>query len=88
MRIEEDGAQIRLWNSKQISGWDVEGSEILSEQEIQEETIMLGLRTDKGISGSLLEGRDCSLLETLPNGNYRIPENRLFVADDIISDLI
>jgi oxygen-independent coproporphyrinogen-3 oxidase len=88
LRIGEDGTQIRSWNSKQISGWSVKGSEILSEQEIREETIMLGLRTDGGISGSLLGDCDCSLLEALLNGNYRIPENRLFVADDIISSLI
>lgn len=86
LRISEDGRQIRSWNSKQISGWSIEGSEILSKQEIREETIMLGLRTDSGVSGSLLG--DCSLLEALPDGNYRIPESSLFIADDIIAALI
>ena len=48
LRICPDGRQVRSWNSKSISGWTVEGSEILTPEEIREEEIMLLSRTDKG----------------------------------------
>ena len=50
---ENDGApgpgqQIRKWNSKRTSGWAEEGREVLSPEEIREETVMLLARTDRG----------------------------------------
>ena len=50
---ENDGApgpeqQIRKWNSKRTTGWAEEGREMLSPEEIREETVMLLARTDRG----------------------------------------
>lgn len=88
LSIAKDGVQTRSWNSRALCGWGVEGSETLSPQEIREESIMLGLRTDAGVDGSMLEGRDISPLEALPNGHFRIPESSFFIADEIISGLL
>ena len=63
-------ANCRSWNSEELSGWSAT-SEVLTEEEIREEKIMLGLRTAEGIPGY-----------------GRIPEDRWFTADDIISSLI
>jgi len=65
--------EIRSWNSQTLSGW-TSSSETLTLEEIREERIMLGLRTDKGAE---VEGR-----------HIVIPEKDWFIADDIISDLI
>lgn len=45
--------QIRMWNSATLSGWTA-GSEILTDEEIREEEIMLGLRTLEGWNGRRL----------------------------------
>ena len=50
---ENDGApgpeqQIRKWNSERTTGWAEEGREVLSPEEIREETVMLLARTDRG----------------------------------------
>ena len=50
---ENDGApgpeqQIRKWNSKRTTGWAEDGREVLSPEEIREETVMLLARTDRG----------------------------------------
>jgi hypothetical protein len=59
---------------------------------------MLGLRTAEGVSADYLrkhctdavvEGAlKCSNLVALENGSLRIPENRFFISDNIISSLI
>ena len=79
---------------------DVRQSEVLNAEQIAIEKIMLGLRTDSGVSRNLLdavsEGRR---LETLIGkgmlvpvpGNpsfIRILENCFFISDNIIADLI
>lgn len=61
---------VRSWNSECIHGW-TSGSEVLTEEEIREEQIMLGLRTAEGVPGY-----------------GRIPEDRWFIADQIIAGLI
>ena len=48
LRICPDGRQVRSWNSRSTSAWTVEGSEILTPEEIREEEIMLLSRTDRG----------------------------------------
>ncbi len=68
-----ENRQIRSWNSQQQSGWTSE-SETLSAQEICEETIMLGLRRREGVD---IDGRHLS-----------IPEDKWFISDSIIEDLI
>ena len=70
------------------------GSEQLSAAEAREEEIFLGLRTARGVledllpkekaAGMLSDGR----LVRIADGRLRIPEDRWFVSDDIISDLI
>ena len=70
------------------------GSETLSPKEAREEEIMLGLRTARGIPEHLLSpGLAAPLLADgrlvrLDGGRVRIPENRWFVSDDIIAELI
>lgn len=44
----ELGRQIRKWNSRRPTGWGEEGREVLTEEEIHEETVMLLARTDRG----------------------------------------
>ena len=44
----ELGRQIRKWNSRRPTGWAEEGREVLTEEEIREETVMLLARTDHG----------------------------------------
>ena len=52
--LRRDGAaDVRSWNSCALSGWKQE-MEVLSEDEIREEEIMLGLRTRKGYGGKVL----------------------------------
>ena len=72
----------RSWNSHQLSGWTSSG-ETLSPEEIREERIMLGLRTDLG--ADVPEGDDGA------QHAFRhvvIPESDWFVADDIIAGII
>ena len=90
----------RSWNSEDLSGWTSEG-ELLTEAQIREEQIMLGLRTADGILASLChparpschpernvaESKDLLTPSALP-GHFRIPEEHWFVADDIIAGLI
>jgi len=70
------------------------GEEVLSEEEAREETIMLGLRTARGIPEDLIpEGKAAEMLADgrlvrLPDGRLRIPEDHWFVSDDIIADLL
>ena len=70
------------------------GSEVLSEKEIREEEIMLGLRTAKGIPAEGLDATKAAemladgRLAQLPDGRLRIPENHWFISDDIIADLL
>ena len=70
------------------------GQEVLSEKEAREEEIMLGLRTARGIPEGLLDAArrtaalDDGHLVRLPDCRVRIPEDKWFVSDDIIADLI
>ena len=66
----------------------------MSAEEAREEEVFLGLRTARGIpeglcdpekaAAALADGR----LERTPEGRLRIPEDRWFVSDDILADLI
>lgn len=89
---QSDGS-LRRWTSSY---------EVLSPEEAAEERIMLALRTADGIGEEELRscrmtlGRDDSMLEEMlvdgllvRNGDaVRIPEERFFVSDDIISGLV
>ena len=76
----------------------VQEREALDEEQIVLEKIMLGLRTAAGVPveylrkhcdmAALDEAFRYSNLVTLENGNVRIPENRFFVSDNIISGIV
>ena len=72
-RIKSDGTQLRSWNSTDLKNWKSE-SEVLSSQEIREETIMLGLRRKEGVK---VDGQ-----------HLQIAEDKWFIADSIIAELI
>ena len=94
----------RSWNinalppaQPDVSGgsWPLRGGqERLSEEEAREETVMLGLRTARGVAEGLLEADKAAAmladgrLERLPGGHVRIPENQWFISDSIIADLL
>lgn len=70
--LSADGRH-RSWNSSTLPLWTSSG-ETLTPAQIREESIMLGLRTDRG----------CDI-----DGKYVvIPEDKWFVSDGIIADLI
>lgn len=75
--------------------------EALTEEDVRTERIMLGLRTSEGVGESLLEGSAPEVIDRLlADGSLvsyrdgkgavmlRIPENRFFVSDEIIRELI
>ena len=82
-----------------LAGWHSE-REVLSAREVAEETVMLGLRTAAGLPLSTLRAIspaaavDALLSEGAlqivpgPDPFVRIPEDRFFVSDDIISRLL
>ena len=86
----------RSWNSKELHGWTAT-TETLSAEDALVETVMLSLRTDQGIDADFLH-ENCSgqvigrLVENgallREGGRYRIPEERFFVSDEIIRELI
>lgn len=51
------GENVRSWNTDTLPSWTSE-SEHLNSEEIREERIMLGLRTDKGVDGYVIPERD------------------------------
>ena len=77
---------------------DVQGSETLDQEQLIMEKVMLGLRTAAGVPEYFLrETCDRSLIDAeletgnltlMQNGNIRIPENRFFISDNIISSII
>lgn len=87
-----EGEGLRRWNSDSVPDWKPE-EEHLDGEEIREEKIMLGLRTDEGVPASLpdAEATDralrAGLLERCGK-RVRIPESHWFTADSIISGLI
>lgn len=93
----------RKWNEPDLRKYledptGCQDGEKLTREQLVLERIMLALRTADGISESYLQ-EHCSPdelaralasdnLVPLPDGNVRIPEDRFFVSDRIISDLI
>ena len=77
---------------------DVQGSETLDQEQLTMEKVMLGLRTAAGVPEPYLRSTcDESLIDEslgngnlvrLADGNIRIPENRFFISDNIISSII
>ncbi len=75
--------------------WDsISEGEVLTADQIREEKIMLALRTDLGIPASEIPHVENmiqkGLLQVTDNGSekrLRIPENKFFISDSIISEL-
>ena len=73
-------------------------SETLTTEQYEMEHVMLALRTSQGVEneylemncdrGSLDQAFDAGNLVRLPSGNVRIPEDRFFVSDSIIADIV
>ena len=81
LAIRADGTQLRSWNPQTTAGWlrvraahPEDCQELLTPEEIEEERIMLGLRTARGTT---IDGR-----------TVRIPESDWFIADSIIQNYI
>lgn len=62
--IGSDGTQHRSWNSTVLKDWDSDG-EILTSEQIREEELMLGLRTDKGVHGMTIPEKDWFISEKI-----------------------
>lgn len=92
-----DGKARRSWNSRGTALWTREEERLGPEDEAAER-IMLALRTDEGLpEDELLRYGNPDAVKALlsekallriPGGRIRIPEDRFFVCDDIISSLI
>jgi len=92
-----DGERTRSWNDPDLKAYISErqtGSEELTEGELAEEKVMLGLRTSEGVDEAMLAHDE--ILENLmasgalveaPGGRLRIPEDHFFVSDSIITDV-
>ena len=86
----------RRWNTSSLSSRSF-SEEMLTPEDERVETIMLSLRTSRGIGADFLH-ENCShrVVESLLDegalvrveDRYRIPENRFFVSDEIIRELI
>ena len=93
----------RSWNQPDLKAYaaaplSLRDGEELDEEQLDMERIMLALRTSDGISGPYLREHcdrpalerafSCGDLQTLPSGKVRIPEERFFISDAIISEII
>lgn len=92
-----DGAKFRCWNEphllEYLNGNRIEGSETLTDEDIYNEKIMLGLRTSKGIDASLVETEKSHKqidkgLVTIKNNHLVLTEAGLALADEVIRDLM
>ena len=93
----------RSWNEPDLQRYiddpsSVRDGETLTREQVVLERIMLALRTSEGISESYLQEHcsahelshaiACSNLVFKDNGMVRIPEDKFFISDSIISDII
>ena len=58
------GTDLRSWNSQQTSGWTTE-CEHLTPEQIREEVLMLGLRTDQGACGMQIPEKDWFISDSI-----------------------
>lgn len=92
----DGGVAIRSWNDASLVAYHAT-EEVLNEEDARTETIMLSLRTSDGIDGAWLRAHtDASVLSRLLSSgalvaegdHIRIPEERFFVSDEIIRELV
>ena len=94
---------LRQWNKPDLKGYiadpcGIMEHEVLDDEQLVLEKVMLALRTSEGISeaylhehcdrAALKKAFDAGDLEHTASGNVRIPENRFFVSDSIISEIV
>ena len=93
--------EVRRWNSEKTAGWTA-SEEVLTAEDARVETLMLGLRTDLGLPADqffaltdpasaarmLAEGALMTEDGRRSGRRIRIPEDRFFVSDEIIRELI
>jgi oxygen-independent coproporphyrinogen-3 oxidase len=86
----------RSWNSATLTDY-THTEEALSVEDEKVETLMLALRTARGVDGDFLHGncREEDIERLVKSGalqqvgrRYRIPEDHFFVSDEIIRELI
>ena len=86
----------RSWNDSVLDGY-TRTDESLSVEDEKVETLMLALRTDRGVDTDFLHGncREEDISRLVKDGalvkvgrRYRIPEDRFFISDEIIRELI
>ena len=86
----------RSWNSSEIENY-THTEEPLSVEDEKVETLMLALRTSRGIDAEFLHSNcDSKVIDNLlgeralvrEGRRYRIPEDHFFVSDEIIRELI
>lgn len=103
-----DGARLRRWNGADLDAYlddflKVSGSEILSDRDVFNETVMLSLRTAEGLDAGALKkdfpefyaetaaafaaAVENGDLVAAPSGRLRIPADRFFVSDGIMEIL-
>lgn len=58
------GTDLRCWNSQQVTGWTSE-CEHLTPEQIRQERLMLGLRTDEGVDGMRIPERDWFISDSI-----------------------
>lgn len=87
-----DGGRRRSWNVSDLAAW-LEGAaaegETLSDTDIYNEKVMLGLRTSAGVEAALIGGTDKHNLSfDAATGRYSIGRRDMFVSDSIIRDYL
>ena len=88
---------VRRWAVEDVEGYiagEPGGMERLSQEDIDIERIMLGLRTVDGVCGDILPAdavmelmAEGALCRSSSEGRLRIPEDRFFISDEIIRRL-
>ena len=76
----------------------IQDGELLDNNQLVMEKVMLGLRTSSGVSEDFLrancsadavdEALGCGNLVKISGNRVRIPENRFFISDNIISEIV
>ncbi len=91
-----DGERCRSWNAPDLALYmngEGGGGETLSDAEVREERIMLGLRTAAGVDAALLENNAACIRMVqagnlaVDGGRVRIPQEKFFISDAVISEL-
>lgn len=87
-----DGGRRRSWNVSDLKAW-LDGAakegETLSDTDIYNEKVMLGLRTSAGVDAGLIGESDKHNLSFDPStGRYSIGRRDMFVSDSIIRDYL